>query len=250
MRLRRLTARRFRCWIPSAGHCNRGKPFLSCNRGASNVVVTEVKYDAVLPWPTNTSGTGNSLQLIDSRQDNWRVANWAAKTGAGSATPGANEYRCRRAADISHALALNEVEPNNITGITDSAGQHAAWLELYNPAATISLTGIYLANNYTNPLQWTFPARHDHRAGSVQNYFRRRPDQSFHNRRAAHEFCAADGHRLAGFEPDTASARRRCCDYVDYSNLLSVNGSYGSSPDGQSFVTAGVLRIPRRASPM
>ena len=40
---------------------------------ASNTTVAEVEYENQLPWPTNASGTGASLQLIDPHQDNWRV---------------------------------------------------------------------------------------------------------------------------------------------------------------------------------
>ena len=40
------------------------------------VVVDRVHYEAVTPWPVITNGA--SLQLIDARQDNSRVANWTA----------------------------------------------------------------------------------------------------------------------------------------------------------------------------
>ena len=51
------------------------------------------------------------------------------------------------------------MEPDNLTGITNSAGEHAPWLELYNPSTnTVALTGLYLANNYTNLTNWAFPS--------------------------------------------------------------------------------------------
>src|SRR5208337_5031264 len=41
-------------------------------------------------------------------------------------------------------LWINEVEPDNLTGLTNSAGQHAPWLELYNPGANaVVLTNLY-----------------------------------------------------------------------------------------------------------
>ena len=47
-------------------------------------------------------------------------------------------------------LWINEVEPDNRTGVTNSAGQHAPWVEIYNPETnTVSLSGLYLATNYT-----------------------------------------------------------------------------------------------------
>jgi hypothetical protein len=43
-----------------------------------DVVIDEITYDDDPPWPTAANGFGPSLQLIDSAQDNNRVANWAA----------------------------------------------------------------------------------------------------------------------------------------------------------------------------
>ena len=46
---------------------------------AQDVVVDQVKYGAGPPWPAEASGTGSSLQLIDSAQDNSRPGNWQAR---------------------------------------------------------------------------------------------------------------------------------------------------------------------------
>jgi hypothetical protein len=46
---------------------------------AQDVVVDKVRYESVLPWPTNTYATGSSLQLIDNTQDNVRVGNWGSR---------------------------------------------------------------------------------------------------------------------------------------------------------------------------
>ena len=59
---------------------------------------------------------------------------------------------------IGVAVWLNEVQPNNVTGITDRFGHHHPWVELHNSSASaINLGGYYLANNYTNLTQWAFP---------------------------------------------------------------------------------------------
>ena len=56
-------------------------------------------------------------------------------------------------------LWINEFRLDNLTGITNRAGQHAPWLELFNPTTnTVSLDGLYLANNYTNLTPGRFPA--------------------------------------------------------------------------------------------
>ncbi len=41
-------------------------------------IIDEVRFEAGAPWPQAADGQGGSLQLIDARQDNTRVGNWAA----------------------------------------------------------------------------------------------------------------------------------------------------------------------------
>jgi len=56
-------------------------------------------------------------------------------------------------------LWINELQPDNLDGITDNAGQHDPWIELYNSGTnSLSLDGCFLANNYTNLAQWSFPS--------------------------------------------------------------------------------------------
>jgi len=55
-------------------------------------------------------------------------------------------------------LLINEVLPDNRTGITTAAGVRSPWLELYNPrASAYSLTGHTLTNNPAQPTLWKFP---------------------------------------------------------------------------------------------
>lgn len=46
--------------------------------GPPETVVDQVQFRATAPWPTAAGGSGASLQLVDNRRDNSRVANWAA----------------------------------------------------------------------------------------------------------------------------------------------------------------------------
>ncbi len=56
-------------------------------------------------------------------------------------------------------LWINEIQPNNVTGVTDNAGDRDPWVELYNSGTTaIDLTGWHLSDNYTNLTRWAFPA--------------------------------------------------------------------------------------------
>jgi hypothetical protein len=95
------------------------------------------------------------LQLIDSHQDNWREGNWAVAPFA--ATPD-NVNSVAAALTPFPSLWINELQADNLNGITNRAGQHTGWLELFNPGTNlVSFNGLYLANNYTNLLQWAFP---------------------------------------------------------------------------------------------
>ena len=54
---------------------------------------------------------------------------------------------------------LNELLPNNRTGLTDNAGDRDPWVEIYNAGSNaVSLNGWHLSDNYTNLARWAFPA--------------------------------------------------------------------------------------------
>jgi hypothetical protein len=203
--------------------------------GSNNVVVAEVEFDSVAPWPTNAEGTGLSLQLVDPRQDNWRVGNWLVASGsAAPATPGTTNSTAAVLAPFP-ALWLNEVEPDNLTGITNRAGQRSPWVEIYNPSSnTVSFGGLYLANNYTNLGQWPFPTNAVIRPGQflvlfVDNETNLTTTNEIH---AGFSLPANSGSlALSRY----ANSRWQVLDYLNYDSLLP-NYSYGSYPDGQSFV--------------
>ena len=341
--------------------------------GAADIVVSKVRYDNVLPWPTNASGTGSSLQLVDSAQDVSRVGNWSANLGwvfvsrtgnIQSATnvllwittvgnayvdditligpggtnllqngdfesdlpagwivstnylnsiivtnvshsgarslfligtypggtsvaaslqqritgrivtngtytlsfwclantnsvsvnmrtlPGLNLQLSASAARVlatpgaPNAVAttlptfpslwLNEVQPENINGITDNQGQRDPWLELYNAGATpIALDGLYLADNYTNLTQWGFPAGAVINAGEFKVVFADgQPEQT----------TASEWHTSFRLTPGAGSlalsriyaGAPQVIDYLNYAGI-DAGRSYGSFPDGQSF---------------
>lgn len=360
---------------------------------ATDLVVSQVRYSSGTPWPVEPNGAGSSLQLVDSRQDNWRVGNWAAgstNTG-GSTTPqwvqvvttgvatgsrlfiylqspgivylddvklvagalpngGPNlltngdfevalsptwnlgpdfsssglNVSIKRAGnsslevvsfgtgngsgnavyqDVAPALVngqsytlsfwylqstnlgapnltvelsgagvssgsvkttlpgigpilkaatpgainsvstvlppfpslwINEVQAENLTGITNRAGTRTPWLELYNPSTNVvSLSGLYLANSYANPTAWAFPAGASINPGQFRIIF---ADglTSLSTASELHTSFSLSGSsgslllsRLYGNLP-------QILDYLDYTNL-TPNHSFGSFPDGQSF---------------
>jgi len=200
--------------------------------GASNVTVAEVLYDSSLPWSTNASGTGASLQLIDPHQDNWRVGNWSVTPF--SSTPGSLNSVASALTPFP-SLWINELEANNLTGITNSAGLHAGWLELYNPGTnTISLSGLYLANNYTNLLQWAFPTNASINAGQFKIVFADALTNLSTTNELHANFVLPGGTGSLALTRLATNSQQQVIDYVNYQNI-GVNDSYGSFPDGQSF---------------
>jgi Lamin Tail Domain/Immunoglobulin domain len=196
----------------------------------SNAPVAEVQFESMLPWPLGANGTGAALELIDPHQDNWREGNWAGV----SLSPGQSNT-VLAALPAFPLLWINEVLPVNLTGITNSAGQHAPWLELYNPSSnTVSLAGLYLACNYTNLTNWAFPAGSVIATGQFEVIF---ADGQ------TNLSTAAQLHTSFTLAPSAGSlalsrvydGQPQVLDYLDYTNL-PPNYSYGSYPDGQSFV--------------
>ena len=199
---------------------------------SSNVTVAEVEYENQLPWPTNANGTGASLQLIDPHQDNWRVGNWAFTPF--SATPG-RRNSVAAALTPFPSLWINELQADNLTGITNSAGQHTGWLELYNPSTNvISLNGLYLANNYTNLLQWAFPSNAVINAGQFKVIFADGLTNLSTTNELHTSFVLPSGTGSLALTRLATNGQQQVLDYVDYQNI-SPNDSYGSFPDGQSF---------------
>jgi len=126
---------------------------------AADLVVDELRYEAQPPWP-DAVGNGASLQLIDPRLDNRRPANWAtaATNSPPLSTPG-------RANSVAATLPpfpnvwINEIQPSNISGATDQAGDPDPWVELHNPGdVPVDLGNLVLAVNSTQLSGWSFPS--------------------------------------------------------------------------------------------
>ncbi len=141
---------------------------------------------------------------------------------------------------------LNEVQPINVNGPVDNQGEREPWVELYNAGSTpVSLTGYYLANNYTNLTQWAFPAGATLQPGEFKLVFLDGESA---------ETTATEWH--ANFRPGAATNSisltwtppggvPEVLDYFNYANI-PAGRSYGAYPDGQPFdrqefykVTAG-----------
>jgi len=135
-------------------------------------------------------------------------------------------------------LWLNEILPNNVSGLTDRFGHRQSWVELYNPSpASVSLAGLFLANNYSNLTQWPFPPGATIGAGRYQVvWLDANPAETGAGEIHSSFTIPTNTGSLALVS--TNNGRTNVLDYVDYS-LTRGDWSFGSYPDGQ-----GVRRGP------
>jgi hypothetical protein len=199
---------------------------------SNDVVIAKVRYGPNAPWPS-TAVAGSSLQLVDAHQDNWRVGNWAVAPAKPAATPG-TANNVARTLPAFQPLWINELQADNLTGITNSAGQHTAWLELYNPSSTtIQLNGVYLANNYSNLTQWAFPLNSSINPGQFKIIFAD-GNTSLSTLTELHTSFVLPPAAGSLVLSRLTNSQVQVLDYVDYTNVLA-DYSYGSLPNGQSF---------------
>jgi hypothetical protein len=132
------------------------------------------------------------------------------------------------------SLWVNELQAVNFTGPTNNFGTNAPWIELYNPGTnSLSLAGLYLANNYTNLTQWAFATNVSIRSnGFLVVWCDGLTNQSTTN--APHtSFTLAPGAGSVALSRTNGSVPQ-IVDYLNYTNL-SANWSYGDYADGQPF---------------
>ena len=200
---------------------------------ASDLTVTKVRYATALPWPTNAGGTGSSLQLLDPLQDNWRAGNWKALSPAPSLSPGKTNTVALSLPPFP-PLWINELQADNLTGITNRAGQHAPWLELYNGGTNVvTLANLFLANSYTNLTNWAFPSGATINPGEFKVIF---ADGQTNLSTLAELHTSFTLSSISGSVALSRlfNGQPQALDFVDYSGL-GLNHSFGSIPDGQSF---------------
>jgi hypothetical protein len=149
-------------------------------------------------------------------------------------------------------LWLNEVQPNNITGIQDGSGTREPWLELYNAGSnTVNLTGLFLADNYSSNLtQWAFPNGSSIAPGQFRVIF---ADGQPHQTTASEWHTSFRAPPASGTLALTRIVNNepQIVDYLTYDNI-APNLSYGDYGDGQPFfrttlyaVTPGATNIAR-----
>jgi len=151
-----------------------------------------------------------------------------------SVTPGAANTGATNINPAIPPLWLNEVQPENLTGITNNLGAHESWLEIYNSGTNVlALDGYYLANNYTNLGQWSFPAGTTINPGEFKVIFADGQVTATTATELHTSFRLSSGTgSLALSRPFNGGTQ--VLDYISYRGVRP-DRSYGSFPDGQLF---------------
>lgn len=132
------------------------------------------------------------------------------------------------------ALWLNEVQPNNLTGIIDNQGEREPWIELYNSGGTaIDLNGYFLADNYTNLTQWQFPAGASLAPGEFRVIWADgQPAQT--TTAALHTSFRLNSSTGSVALVRLVEGKPQVTDYLNYAGV-APDLSYGDYPNGQPF---------------
>ena len=212
----------------------------------STITTNKAIYQNFSPVPTNNqvctlsywyrAGASSNAIIMRNMASTFGVTNGVSPTfvtGPYSATPATTNLATTNLPPIP-PLWINEVLPFNNSGLTDNNGQYEPWIELYNTGTnTVSLAGLYLANDFGTLTQWTFPTN----ASLGPRQFKvviadGSPEQT----------TPAEWHtsfRLAATNGSVALSwmqfgQPAVLDYVTYAGV-PANYSYGSVPDGQPF---------------
>lgn len=144
-------------------------------------------------------------------------------------------------------LWLNEIEPDNSTGLADTLGNRTPWVEIFNPTTNaVALGGLYLSTNYQNLLQWAFPRQASIGPGEFRTVW------LDGNVSATSATEIHSGVRVAAGTGSLALAeaifgRPRIVDFINY-RLVGTDYSFGSFPDGSS-KPRDILYRPSPGSP-
>jgi len=198
-------------------------------------LITNSTYTLSYWYLPGGSGSSSLIRLSGSAPNKGQVyvlhGITAASVQAGTASPG----QPNTVADVLPAfpaLWINEVEAENISGITNRAGERAPWIEIYNAGTNaVSLSGLFLADSYTNLAAWAFPSGASIGAGGFQIVFA----DGKTNLSTPAELHA--NFSLPAGSGSVALTRMvdgfpQVLDYVNYSGLRADH-SYGAFPDGQ-----------------
>lgn len=155
-------------------------------------------------------------------------------------TPGAVNS-VRASLPVFPNLWINELQPSNVSGITDRLGEHDPWIELYNSGASaINLSGFYLTDQYTNLIKYPLPSINVNPGQYFVIWADGQPAQTLGAELHANFRLGSPTGAVALVY--TLSNQPTVLDYANY-KYVGNDRSYGSYPNGQS-VQRQVLFYP------
>jgi hypothetical protein len=189
-------------------------------------VVSNLTYTFSFWYLPSTNGSGISFRLTTPFRSvtpvNYRPV---------GATPGlANAATAVR--PPFPPLWINELLPNNTTGLADNAGDRDPWVELYNAGTnTVSLNGWHLSDNYTNLTRWAFPPEASIGPGQfLLVWLDGEPGETTASALHASFRLSPTNGSVALLFP--LNSQPTVLDYVNY-NLPAADHSLGFHPDGE-----------------
>jgi hypothetical protein len=241
----------------AAAHSGTSSLHMICaSFGNATVPFNRVIYQAISPYPTNgttvtlsywymatTNATNLTVRIRNSALTTVTDVRPTAPSGPPLFTPGTTNSMTTTLSAFPN-LWINEVQADNLTGITDASGDHEPWVEIYNASTNVvSLEGLYLSSSYSNLGMWTFPAGATINPGQFKIVFADGEPEETTNSEWHTTF------RLPSGAGSVALSRPygmdvQVLDYINY--VAGADHSYGAFPDGQPFtrfemyyVTAG-----------
>jgi len=148
------------------------------------------------------------------------------------ATPGKANSVARSLAAFP-TLWINEIQAENLTGLTNQAGQRSPWIEIFNPgSATVSLNNLFLSDDYGNLAAWPFPNGVSIPPRQFKTVFADGTGISTGELHTNFRLPSRDGRVVLTRRASTNDLQ--VLDYVEYSGV-AADRSFGSAPDAQSF---------------
>ena len=120
-------------------------------------LVTNTTYTLSYWYLPSTNGSGLTIRLSGNGINSSHGIQ-PGQQNSSLYTPGAGNS-VKATLPVFPDLWLNEIQPNNVSGLADRVGDRDPWVELYNSGSSvISLAGFYLTDVFTNLAKWAFPA--------------------------------------------------------------------------------------------
>lgn len=113
--------------------------------------------DSVYGAVTTNFPAGNKIHYyVEARASNTAQA---ARFAPARAEHETYDYSVALTTAASTSVVINEFLASNTSTLADPQGEYDDWIELRNlTGATVSLTGLYLTDEPSNPRKWPFPA--------------------------------------------------------------------------------------------